>query len=332
VRIGVLTSGGDAPGMNAAIRAVVLRASQRGTEVVGIRRGYEGLLAGEFCPLGPADVRDIIGKAGTVLQCTRSPRFATKPGLDEAYAQLQREGIGALVVIGGDGSFRGAARLAALGVQVAGIPGTIDNDIPGTESTVGFDTAVSIVVETVDRVKDTATSLVTAEPRVFVVEVMGRDLGAIAVYSGLASGADWAIIPEVPYDLDAICASIVRSRYSVLLVAEGAGGACAIAQEIKARLSIEPRVAILGHLQRGGVPTPADRILATRLGVAAVDFLLDGGSGKYMGIVHGEVRPIAFPGEGVRKDTDLDLYWLVIHFANAELAEHTLTYPLNVPA
>ncbi|MDK2855514.1 MAG: 6-phosphofructokinase 1 [Bacillota bacterium] len=332
MRIGVLTSGGDAPGMNAAIRAVVLQAARRGVEVIGIRRGYEGLLAGEFCPLGPADVRDIIGKGGTFLKCTRSPRFRTEAGLEEAHSRLQKEGIEALVVIGGDGSFRGAARLAALGIQVVGIPGTIDNDIPGTETTIGFDTAVSVVVETIDRIKDTATSLVTAEPRVFVVEVMGRDLGAIAAYSGLASGADWTIIPEVPCDLGTMCSSIERSQYSVILVAEGAGGALAVAQEIKARVGIEPRVSILGHLQRGGVPTPADRVLATRLGVAAVDFLLTGGSGKYMGIVRGEVQAIDFPAEGVKKDTDLGLYWLAMHFASAGRPEHTLTYCLNVPA
>lgn len=334
MRIGILTSGGDAPGMNAAIRAVVLEAAQRGSETIGIRCGFEGLLRGEFCRLTPEDVRDIIGLSGTVLKSARSARFRAEEGLRQAREQIVKAGLDALVIIGGDGSFRGAAHLAAAtNLRVVGIPGTIDNDIPGTDTTIGFDTAVSVVVETVDRIKDTATSLVTEEPRVFVVEVMGRNLGAIATHSGLASGADWIVIPEVPFDLAAICDSIVRNRYSIVLVAEGAGGALAVAKAIRDRLHIEPRVTILGHLQRGGAPTANDRVLATQMGAAAVDALLAGRTNGFTGAVHGEVKLLDFPPEGAKKDLDLRLYWLGMHFTQTPAQDAASFAPAaNVPA
>lgn len=333
MRIGVLTSGGDAPGMNAAIRAVVLEAALRGSETIGIRCGFEGLLRGEFCRLTPEDVRDIIGRSGTVLKSARSARFRTEEGRCQAREQIARAGLDALVVIGGDGSFRGAARLAGPNLKVIGIPGTIDNDIPGTDTTIGFDTAVSVVVEIVDRIKDTATSLITEEPRVFVVEVMGRNLGAIATYSGLASGADWTVIPEVPYDLANICESMARNQYSIVLVAEGAGGALAVAKTIKDRLHIEPRVTILGHLQRGGAPTANDRVLATQMGAAAVDCLLAGGTNGFIGVTHGQVKLVDFPPEGAKKDLDLGLYWLGMHFTQTPAQdEPSLAPAANVPA
>ena len=225
MRIGVLTSGGDAPGMNAAVRAVVLQSARLGFETMAIYRGYDGLIDGEIKPIIPEEVKHLIGLGGTILKSARSQKFMEPKGFNRAIQQMKKAKLDALVVIGGNGSLQGASRLASAGFQVVGIPGTIDNDIMGTDITIGFDTAVSVVVETVDRINDTANSVVTDQPRVFLIEVMGRNLGAIAVHVGLATGANWTLIPEVPYDLDDVHREINETKYSLIIVAEGAGGA-----------------------------------------------------------------------------------------------------------
>ncbi len=280
-RIGVLTSGGDAPGMNAAIRAVVRHALGRGLEVMGIRRGYAGLLAGELQPLARARVANILQRGGTVLGTSRCEEFCTPEGRALASAVLSTAGIDGLVVIGGDGTLAGASLLAAeQGTVVAGVPGTIDNDIYGTDYTIGFDTAVNTALEAIDRIRDTAAS----HERLFLVEVMGRTSGEIALGVGVAGGAEDVLIPERPTDLATLGAELRQSwergkRSSIVVVAESGqqGRAFGLADHIRQLTGLEPRVCVLGHLQRGGSPTARDRILASRLGAAAVDIVLDGG-------------------------------------------------------
>lgn len=290
-RIGVLSSGGDAPGMNAAIRAVLRRGMSLGLEVIGVRRGYEGLIAGDFIPLTLGDVGDIIHRGGTILHTARSEHFKTTEGQHEALAQARRAGLQALVVIGGDGSYRGAKALTQLGLPCVGVPGTIDNDIAGTDRTIGFDTAVNTVVEAMNRLRDTATS----HDRTFILEVMGRRSGWIALMAGLAGGAESILIPERPPDLDSVCARLARSRrrgkrHSLIVLAEGVGSAFDIAQEINRRSGDEIRVTVLGHIQRGGTPSAADRALATRMGARAVESLADGsGAGQMVAIANDEI-------------------------------------------
>ncbi len=321
MRIGVLTSGGDAPGMNAAIRAVVLESERLGLETMAIYRGYDGLISGDIKPITPEEVRHIIGVGGTILKSARSQKFVEPKGFNRAMEEIEKAKLDAIVVIGGNGSLQGASRLAAAGVPVVGIPGTIDNDIMGTDITIGFDTAVNVVVETVDRINDTANSVVTDQPRIFLIEVMGRNLGAIAVHVGLATGANWTLIPEVPYNLEDMYREAHETKYSLVIVAEGAGGALKIAQEFYHKFNVQPKVSILGHLQRGGVPTAADRILGTRLGCAAVDLLANGGSGKYVGVVDNKLEYLDFPDSKAQKTIDLDLYWLNAAFnAGKEVA------------
>jgi 6-phosphofructokinase 1 len=293
MRIGVLTSGGDAPGMNAAIRAVVRRAVYAGAEVVGIRRGYAGLLAQDVTALDVSSVADIIHRGGTMLLTARSAAFMQPEGV--ALGARNAAGLDALVVIGGDGTMRGAAALEAEGVTTLGVPATIDDDLPGTDRSIGFDTAVNTVVQAVDRIRDTAT----AHERTFVVEVMGRHHGFIALHAGLAVGAESILIPEDPVDLDAICDRLLRGsargkRHSIILVAEGAGTGFAIAQAIEARTGHETRTTVLGHVQRGGSPTAADRTLAGRLGEAAVAQALAGGRGVMMGLRGTEVAAVPY--------------------------------------
>ena len=280
-RIGILTSGGDAPGMNAAIRAVVRHALGRSLEVVGIRRGYAGLLAGELLPLTRAGVANIIQRGGTILGTSRSPEFYQPGGRARAAAVLRGAGIEALVVVGGEGTLHGATLLAAEhGVTVAGVPGTIDNDVYGTDFTIGFDTAVNTALEAIDRIRDTAAS----HERLFLVEVMGRTCGEIALGVGVAGGAEDVLIPEQPTDLDTLGAELKRSwergkRSSIIVVAESGkeGHVFTVAERVRALTGLEPRVCVFGHIQRGGTPTARDRILASRLGTAAVDIVLDGG-------------------------------------------------------
>jgi 6-phosphofructokinase 1 len=272
-RIGLLTSGGDAPGMNAAIRAVVRHALARSLEVVGIRRGYAGLLAGEVQPLTRAGVANIIQRGGTMLGTSRSREFLERDGRARGANVLRGAGIDGLVVIGGDGTFQGATLLAEEhGIAVAGVPGTIDNDVWGTDFTIGFDTAVNTALGAIDRIRDTAAS----HERVFLVEVMGRTCGA--------GGAEDVLVPESPTDMLELAAELRRSwehgkRSSIIVVAESGeqGRSFRLAEEIERLTGLEPRVAIFGHIQRGGTPTARDRVLASRLGTAAVDILLEGG-------------------------------------------------------
>jgi 6-phosphofructokinase 1 len=278
-RIGVLTSGGDAPGMNAAIRAVVRSGISAGTEVCGIWSGYTGLLEGNLLQLSASSVANTIQRGGTWLKTSRSDEFRTKAGRKKAAAVLESAGIEGLVVIGGDGSYRGALALhQEHGIHVVGVPGTIDNDIPGTDDTIGFDTAINTAVEMIDRIRDTASS----HNRIFIVEVMGRASGNIALSVGLSCGAEFVMIPEVKTKIQDIHLGLQRSiargkLSSILVAAEGSplGGANEIAKKLKV-LGHDAKVAILGHTQRGGSPTAHDRILASCMGQLAVESLLGG--------------------------------------------------------
>ncbi len=279
-RIAVLGSGGDAPGMNACVRAVVRSAVHRDLEVMGVRDGYSGLIAGEMHPLGRHDVSNTIQRGGVFLGTGRSQEFMTPEGRAKAAAALRENGVDGLLALGGDGTLRGAMALSSeWGTPVVLVPCTIDNDVPGTDLAVGFDTAVNTALEAVDRIRDTAE----ATERVFFVEVMGRDCGALALEVGIAAGADAILVPEVDFDrqdmLGHLNRSIARhSRSLIVIVAEGEvpGGAFTVAEQVRPALQRECRVTVLGHIQRGGSPTGADRVLATRLGVAAVEALVEG--------------------------------------------------------
>ncbi|GGG15510.1 6-phosphofructokinase [Paenibacillus abyssi] len=287
--IAVLTSGGDSQGMNAAVRAVVRSALYHGLEVYGVQRGYQGLINDDLRPMDLRSVGDIIQRGGTILQTARCKEFLTPEGQQRGADILRARGIDGLVVIGGDGSYQGANKLSKLGIKTMGLPGTIDNDIPFTDFTIGFDTAVSIVVDAINKLRDTMTS----HERSSVVEVMGRHCGDIALYAGLASGAETILVPEVPFDLAQVASRMRENfqhgkRHSIIVVAEGAGTGEEVGREITARNGIEPRVTVLGHIQRGGTPTHKDRILASQLGDFAVRKLIEGDSGKGCGIIKGE--------------------------------------------
>ncbi|MGB9886625.1 MAG: 6-phosphofructokinase [Moorellales bacterium] len=311
-RIAVMTSGGDAPGMNACIRAVVRKAIYHGLEVVGIARGFAGLLDGEMRPLDLASVSDIIHRGGTMLRTARSREFYTEAGQDRGAQVLKEAGVEGLVVIGGDGSFRGAQALFRRGIAVVAVPATIDNDIPGTDYALGFDTALNTAVEAINKIRDTATS----HERVFLVEVMGRHSGQIALLAGIAGGAEVILVPEIPFEVDAVVEQIRRGRrrgklHSIVLVAEGAASAVELGRQIAERTELETRVTILGHIQRGGSPTAFDRIAASRLGARAVELLLEGKAGYMVGLVRGEVEALEL--ERVlkgQKTIDRDLYEL----------------------
>lgn len=291
--IGVLTSGGDAPGMNAAIRAVVRAAHFHHLAISGIYGGYEGLVQDEVKPLDVRDVSNIIQRGGTILRSARSAAFRTIEGRAAAKQTMDRHGMDALVVIGGDGSFRGARQFAAEhGIRTMGIPGTIDNDMPGTDQTIGFDTATNTAMEAVDRIRDTASS----HDRLFFVEVMGRTCGAIALHCGIAAGAEYIMVPEHPQGIEELIKALEHTEKSkssvIVIVAEGdeEGGAYEVAKKVKARYDhYDTRVSVLGHVQRGGHPSAADRVLASRSGVAAVERLLAGGSDEMVGQVKGEL-------------------------------------------
>ena len=295
-RIGLLTSGGDAPGMNAAIRAVVRHALGRSLEVIGIRRGYAGLLVGEMQPLTRTGVANIIQRGGTLLGTSRSADFLRPDGRARAAAVLRGAGIDGLVVIGGEGTFHGATLLAEEhGIPAVGVPGTIDNDVYGTDFTIGFDTAVNAALGAIDRIRDTAAS----HDRLFLVEVMGRTAGDIALEVGLAGGAEDVLLPELTTDLLMLAAELRHSwergkRSSIIVVAEAGdpGRSFRLAEEIGRLTGLEPRVCVFGHIQRGGSPTARDRVLASRLGTAAVGMLLAGG-----GTMAGEAcgRVVAVP-------------------------------------
>ena len=282
-RIGVLTSGGDAPGMNAAIRAVARTALARGVEVMAIYRGYSGLIKGDIKPLGLRDVSNIINRGGTILYSDRCPEFKTEEGMAKAVETCHRFGIDGIVAIGGDGTFRGATDLTMHGIPCIGIPGTIDNDVTSTDNTIGFDTAMNTVVEIIDKLRDTCES----HARCNVVEVMGRGAGDIALNTAIASGASTVVIPEFPNDDDSICRKIKRAREIgkrnfIVIVSEGVGSeyAPALAKKIEAETGVETKFARLAHIVRGGNPTLRDRVLASRMGVYAVEELLRGNSNR----------------------------------------------------
>jgi len=284
-KIGVLTSGGDSPGMNPAIRAVVRKAIFHNVEIYGIYGGYTGLISGNIKKLELGSVGDIIHRGGTMLHSARCPEFKTKEGQQKGIEQLRAHGIEGLVVIGGDGSYRGAKALTEQGFPCVGVPGTIDNDIPGTEQTIGFDTALNTVIDAIDKIRDTATS----HERTFIIEVMGRDAGDIALCAGLAGGAETILIPEENYDMKEV-ADRLRSgqergkKHSIIVVAEGVCSGYEFARLLKEETSMETRVSVLGHIQRGGSPTAADRVLASRLGARAVELLIEGKGGRAVGI------------------------------------------------
>lgn len=288
--IGVLTSGGDAPGMNAAIRAVVRTAISKGMKVKGIMRGYAGLLQEEIVDMSSTDVSNIIFRGGTILYTARCMEFVTPEGQEQGAEICRKHGIDGIVVIGGDGSFRGAGKLAALGVNTIGVPGTIDLDIACTEYTIGFDTAVNTAMEAIDKVRDTSTS----HERCSIIEVMGRNAGYLAMWCGIANGAEDVLIPEkYDYDEQKLINNIIASRkagkkHHIIVNAEGIGHSEAMAKRIEAATGIETRATILGHMQRGGSPTCKDRVYASMMGALAVDLLVQGKTCRVVGYRHGE--------------------------------------------
>jgi 6-phosphofructokinase 1 len=294
-KIGVLTSGGDAPGMNAAVRAVTRAALSKGMEVVGIKRGYVGLLNHEYEEMTARSVSGIIQRGGTCLYTARCPEFRNMEGVLKGKAVCEELGLEGIVVIGGDGSFRGAGDLSSVGIPCIGIPGTIDNDIQCTEYTIGYDTAMNTAMEMIDKLRDTAQS----HDRCSVVEVMGRKAGFIALNVAIAVGAEAAITLERPYDLDAIAARMVNTKNSkggkhhfIIVVAEGVGQTENIARTIQEMTGIESRVTILGHVQRGGSPTLRDRVIATEMGYHAVELLDEGIGNRIVGLKNGQVYDI----------------------------------------
>ena len=313
-RIAVLSSGGDSPGMNAFIRSVIRATIAKGMEAFGVMRGYQGLIDADIEPMGKRSVSNIIQRGGTILHTARCDKFKTQKGLRTAIRNLNSHGIDGLVVLGGDGSLTGALKLHKAGFKVIGAPGTIDNDLSGTEMAIGVDTALNTVLDAIDKIKDTASS----HQRAFLVEVMGRNCGYIALISGIIGGAEMICIPEKPFELDDVLNTVEKAYINgktncLIVVAEGAKYA---SREIKAMLDkckeeagFETRETILGHIQRGGSPTAFDRLLATRLGVAAVDQLLTGESGKMVGLVGNKV--VATPIEKIlknRKKLNMGLY------------------------
>lgn len=288
--IGVLTSGGDAPGMNAAIRAVVRTAIAKGMNVWGIRRGYHGLLREELIPMTGRDVADTIQRGGTILQTARSKQMRTEEGQLKAAGVLKKYGIQGLVVIGGDGSFAGAQKLSNYGINVIGVPGTIDLDIACTEYTIGFDTAANTAMEAIDKIRDTSTS----HERCSIVEVMGRDAGYLALWCGIANGAERILLPEQHgYDEQAIIDDIIENRnrgkkHYIIINAEGVGDSINMAKRIEEATGVETRATILGHLQRGGNPTVKDRVYASIMGARAVDLLKEGKTNRVVGYQQGE--------------------------------------------
>lgn len=284
--IAVLTSGGDAPGMNPAVRAVVRTACQRGIKVYGVDRGYTGLINGDIHEMNLRSVSDIITRGGTILYSARCPEFKTEEGLQKAVATCKKFGIDGMVIIGGDGSFRGARDLSLRGIPCIGLPGTIDNDISCTDYTIGYDTCLNTIVQMVDRIRDTSES----HDRCMVVEVMGRGAGYLALEAGIAVGATSIIVPEVEYDIERDVIARIREfqktgkKHFIVIVAEGVGGTAEIAKKIEAETGVESRATILGHVQRGGSPTARDRIMASQMGSRAVDLLTQGIGNRVIGI------------------------------------------------
>ncbi len=310
-RIAVLTSGGDAPGMNAAIRAVARTALNRGIEVYGVYRGYNGLIHDDMFEMNLRSVSDIIHRGGTMLYTARSPEFRTEEGMQKAIENCRKRGIDGVVVIGGDGSFRGAQDLTRRGMPTIGIPGTIDNDISCCEHTIGYDTALNTCMDMIDKLRDTAQS----HDRCSVVEVMGRRAGYLALNVGIACGATSILVPEIPFDfekdiLERMAATAkTQKKHFIIIVAEGVGGVLEMAKNIEERTGIETRATILGHVQRGGSPTLRDRVLASQMGNKAVDLLMEGKSNRVVTIQNDHILDYDIEEAlAMKKPFDLDLY------------------------
>lgn len=309
-KIGILTSGGDAPGMNAAVRAVVRKAIYSGLDIYGIERGYEGLLEEEIIAMDLHSVAGIIHRGGTVLRTSRSERFKTSEGQERAVSIIKKLDLDGLVVIGGDGSLHGAQALHRKGVAVIGLPGTIDNDIAFTDYTIGFDTALNTVLDAVNKIRDTAIS----HERIAIVEVMGRNSGYLALYAGLAVGAEAILLPEKPMDMQELCSRLEEKRkrkklYSIILVAEGVANGYQIAKIVQERTGSKPSITVLGYTQRGGSPTAFDSLLASRMGAKAVDLLLEGKSNQMIGISDGNIKGIDIDKVLTnKKELNLELY------------------------
>ncbi len=330
--IGVLTSGGDAPGMNAAIRAVVRRGLSAGLKVMGIYKGYTGLLNEEIVELTARDVSDTIQRGGTILYTARCPEFRTEDGQRRGAEICNKHGIEGLVVIGGDGSFAGAQKLASLGVNTIGVPGTIDLDIGCTEYTIGFDTAVNTAMEAIDKVRDTSTS----HERCSIIEVMGRGAGYLGLWCGIANGAEDVLIPEkYDYDEQKLINNIIENRkrgkkHHIIINAEGIGHSEAMARRIEAATGIETRATILGHMQRGGSPTCRDRMFASIMGAKAVDLLLEGKSCRVVGYRHGDFVDFDIHEALAMKKTIDEYQWEVNGALSRNYSKHpTLKTPLE---
>jgi len=299
-RIGVLTGGGDAAGMNTALRAVVRTACRMGTEVIGIKKGWRGLAEGSTLKMTPNLVSGILHQGGTILRTFRYPEFATDEGTEPVARTLDKLNLDGMVIIGGDGSFRGGTKLMKeFDLPVVGVPATIDNDIPGTDISIGFDTALNIAIDAVDKVRDTATS----HGRIFVIEVMGREYGLLAAQTAIATGAEEVLLPEIPFDLDDLCRNIAKGyergkQHAIIIVAEGAGKASYISYEIKERLQRGVRMVVLGHVQRGGSPSGYDRILSSRLGHRATEMLIEGEHGVMVGVVANKFKTSSLEKKG----------------------------------
>ncbi|SKC51158.1 6-phosphofructokinase [Maledivibacter halophilus] len=310
--IGVLTSGGDSPGMNAAIRAVVRSAIYNGIKVMGIERGYNGLINGKIKEMNLSSVGDIIHRGGTILKTARCEEFKTEDGRSKALNVLEIFGIEGLVVIGGNGSFKGAQKLSHSGIKTICLPGTIDNDLPYTDYTIGFDTAVNTVLHSVSNIRDTSAS----HGRASIIEVMGRYCGDIALYAGLAGGAESVIVPEEEYKKEDIFRKLINGRnrgkmHSIIMLAEGIGNAFDLGKEIEEKTGIETKVTVLGHIQRGGSPTAFDRILASKMGAKAIELLIDGASGRAVGMKNNSLIDLDID-EALSQDKqfDKDMYKL----------------------
>lgn len=313
-KIAVLTSGGDAPGMNAAVRSVVRYALSQGVEVLGIHRGYHGILHEEIEVLNRRSVSDIIDRGGTFLKTARCLEFKHEEVRAQAYEILKEKGVEGLVVVGGDGSFMGAYLLSKFGISTVGIPGTIDNDLPYTDYTIGFDTALNTILDSVRKLRDTSSS----HERVSIVEVMGRNCGDLALYSALAGGAEAVIVPEYPFNREELCQRILDSKknnklHSLVILAEGAGSAEELTKYIQEKIGLDTRATVLGHIQRGGIPTARDRVMASLMGKKAVDILLKNGvCAKVVGIKDNLVFDMDIEEAlKIEKKFDKDLYDLV---------------------
>lgn len=294
-KIAVLTSGGDAPGMNAAVRAVVRKAMYHDVEVYGVYQGYQGLVNNNIKKMERGTVGDKIQRGGTFLQSARCPEFKDPKVRAVGIENLKKLGIEGLVVVGGDGSYRGAQRLNEEGIKTIGIPGTIDNDINGTDFTIGFDTALNTIIEAIDKIRDTASS----HERTFIVEVMGRDAGDLALWSGLAGGAETVLVPEHKKDIKEIADKIQQGiergkKHSIIVVAEGVMSGDECGEQLKKYINVDTRISVLGHMQRGGSPSGLDRVLASRLGGYAVELLLNGETGLAVGILNNKLSKTTF--------------------------------------